>query len=118
LSDPLGLAFNSAGDLFEADGQSGNIFEFTPGGAQSTFASGLDNPAGLAFNSNGDLFVVNGVNITEITPDGSESTFASGLSNPDTGLAFQGVTLPVPEPSTLGLLAAVGATALLVRRRR
>ena len=38
---PDGLAFNSAGDLFVADVSSGNIYEFTPGGAQSTFASGL-----------------------------------------------------------------------------
>jgi len=44
-----------------------------------------------------------------------KSTFAGQLSDA-TGLAFQGVTLPVPEPSALGLLA-VGVTALLVRRR-
>jgi hypothetical protein len=47
---------------------------------------------------------------------GEESTFASGLGAP-TFLAFQGETLPVPEPSALGLVA-VGAIALLVRRRR
>jgi len=41
-----------------------------------------------------------------------KTTFASGLSSPF-GLAFQ----PVPEPSVMGLLA-VGATALLVRRRK
>ena len=51
------LAFNSAGNLFVADQNSGNIYEFTPGGVQSTFASGLDYPYGLAFNSAGDLFV-------------------------------------------------------------
>jgi glucose/arabinose dehydrogenase len=49
LNNPLGLAFDSAGDLFEADYGSGNIYEYTPGGAQTTFASGLSNPAGLAF---------------------------------------------------------------------
>ncbi|HMD53486.1 MAG TPA: hypothetical protein VKJ65_02915, partial [Phycisphaerae bacterium] len=38
-------------NLFEADYSSGNIYEFTPGGAQSTFASGLPSPGGLAFNS-------------------------------------------------------------------
>jgi glucose/arabinose dehydrogenase len=76
LSGPEGLAFDSTGDLFEADSGSGNIFEFTPSGVKSTFASGLDNPNGLAFQ-----------------PE------------------------PTPEPSALGLLA-VGAAALLVRRRR
>jgi hypothetical protein len=75
------LAFNSAGDLFEADsGGSGNVYEYTPNGTRSTFASGL---------ASGDPY----------------------------GLAFQGVTLPVPEPSALGLLA-VGVTALLVHHRR
>src|SRR5215471_21423620 len=32
------------------------IFEFTPGGTQSIYASGLDNPRGLAFDSIGNLF--------------------------------------------------------------
>ena len=49
LNAPYGLAFNSAGDLFEADSNSGNIYEFTPAGVQSTFASGLYYPFGLAF---------------------------------------------------------------------
>jgi sugar lactone lactonase YvrE len=44
-----GLAFNSAGNLFEADSLSGNIFEFTPDGQQTLFASGLTDPIGLAF---------------------------------------------------------------------
>jgi hypothetical protein len=33
-----------------------NIIEITPGGVESTFASGLNSPYGLAFNSAGDLF--------------------------------------------------------------
>src|SRR5208282_3144600 len=93
---PTGLAFNSAGDLFEADLYSGNIYEFTPGGVRSTFATGLDYPQGLAFNSAGDLFAADlgSGNIYEFTPGGAQSTFASGLG--PTGLAFQGVLLPVP----------------------
>jgi cytidylate kinase len=116
LSYTEGLAFNSAGVLF-ADG-SGNIIEITPGGTQSTFASGLSHPVGLAFNSAGVLFEADygSGNIYEFTPGGAQSTFASGLSEPR-DLAFQGEALPVPEPSALGLLA-VGASALLVCRRR
>jgi hypothetical protein len=53
LSDPQGLAFNSAGDLFEADANSGNIYEFTPGYKNGdtliTYASGLAGPIFLAF---------------------------------------------------------------------
>jgi hypothetical protein len=75
----------------------------------------LNDPQGLAFDSVGDLFVATSVgNIYEFTPGGAETTFATGLTIP-TFLAFGPV--PVPEPSALGLLA-VGAIALLVRRRR
>ena len=70
-----------AQNLFEADYGSGKIYEFTPSGAQSTFASGLNQPVGLAFNSAGDLFEAdaNSGNIYEFTPGGAQSTFASGL---------------------------------------
>jgi glucose/arabinose dehydrogenase len=45
-----------AQNLFVSVYNGGTIAEITPGGAQSTFASGLGNPTGLAFNSAGDLF--------------------------------------------------------------
>jgi hypothetical protein len=76
-------------NLFVSDWGSGNIYEFTPGGTQSTFASGLDHPVGLAFDSAGNLFEADhgSGNIYEFTPSGTCSTFASGLGLP-TGLAF------------------------------
>jgi len=40
LNYPQALAFNSAGDLFEGDSHSLKIYEYTPNGTQSTFASG------------------------------------------------------------------------------
>src|SRR5208282_429097 len=105
--------------LFEADGGSGTIYEFTPGGARSTFASGLSSPYGLVFNSAGDLFEADSGsgNIYEFTPGGARSTFASGLANP-IALAFQSEMLPVPEPSTLGLLAVGMIGITLLRRHR
>jgi hypothetical protein len=121
FSPSTGVAFNSTGNLFVTidsgplpPNNIGNIVEITPGVAASIFATETnEGPAGLAFNSAGNLFVANHFNgtITEITPGGAQSTFASGLTDP-TFLAFE----PVPEPSTLGFLA-VGATALLIRRR-
>jgi len=110
LYHPFGLAFDSAGKLFESDGGSGNIFEFTPNGAKSTFASGLFQPEGLAFDNAGNLFVADAGSgtIYEFTPAAVRRTFATGLGQPY-GLAFQ----PVPEPSTLGLLAI--EAAFLVR---
>src|SRR5215469_1205999 len=80
LNLPDGLAFNSAGDLFEADQGSGNVYEFMPGGVRTTFASGLAQPNGLAFDSAGNLYVsqtgtgpVNTGLITKITPNGVQS---------------------------------------------
>jgi len=115
----LMAASTSAQNLFVGSCDGGYITGITPGGVKSTFASGLGGPEGLAFDSAGDLFEADysSGNIYEFTPGGVRSTFASGLGNDVWDLAFQGETLPVPEPSALGLLA-VGAAALLVRRRR
>jgi hypothetical protein len=105
-----GLAFDSNGNLFEADIYSDTIYKFTPNGTRSTFATGLYYPRDLAFDKNGNLFVTNCepgyASIDEFTPTGSQSVFASGLSNPE-GVALA----PLPEPSTLALLAA-GAVGL------
>ncbi|MGO9243293.1 MAG: NHL repeat-containing protein [Verrucomicrobiia bacterium] len=89
VDNPYGLAFNGEGNLFSANYYSGNIYEFTPSGTRSTFASGLNYPVGLAFDTNGDLFESDGGsgNIYEFRPNGSRSTFASGLDVP-WGLAF------------------------------
>jgi len=77
------LAFDSAGNLFVANGTI--IDEFTPGGARSTFATGMGNPTSLAFDSTGNLYVSNGAifgrivdGIFEYTPAGIVSTFAPG----------------------------------------
>jgi hypothetical protein len=115
------MAFNSVGDLFVSDTLPGAIYEYTPGGVQSIFASGLNVPFGLAFDSAGDLFEgeQGSGNVNEfINNKGTLSTtptvFASGFGFP-LGLAFQGIALPVPEPSPLAVLVA-GAAAFLIRR--
>ncbi len=122
LDLPGGLAFNSTGNLFVTDSGTQNIYEYTPGGVRTTFASGnpasgVNEPGGLAFNSAGNLFETdfNRGNINEFTPSGSQGTFASGLDGA-WGLAFQGETLPVPEPATYGLLG-IGMTLLYMWRR-
>src|SRR5579859_6252031 len=78
-----------AQNLFVAAYGSGQINGFTPTGAQSTFASGLNQPLGLAFDSAGNLYEAdaNSGNIYKFAPGGAQSTFASGLNRP-VGLAF------------------------------
>jgi hypothetical protein len=50
LSTPIGLAFNSAGNLFVSCIGDSSIYEFTPDGKRSTFVSGLgSSPSCLAF---------------------------------------------------------------------
>jgi hypothetical protein len=70
-----------AQNLFVASYGGGIIYEFTPGGVQSTFAS-VSYPGGMAFDSTGNLFVAgyaNG-NIYKITPGGVQNTFALGVA--------------------------------------
>jgi DNA-binding beta-propeller fold protein YncE len=96
-----GLAFDSAGDLYAADGGAQTIYKFAPNGARSVFVgpTAFDPsayPVGLAFDSNGNLFVSTNAlsnfsgndTILEFNPQGVKiSTFATGLSFPR-GLAF------------------------------
>ena len=76
-----GLAFDTAGNLFQTDSHS--IFKFTPDGTKSTFASGFKNSLSLAFDSKGNLFVgdADPRAIYKFTPDGKKSTFATGVSS-------------------------------------
>ena len=73
-------------------GANGAIYEYTPTGTRSIFASGLVYPEGLAFDANGNLYVTAGNSqtasvIDKFTPGGTETTFASGLAYA-AGLAF------------------------------
>ena len=114
LDWPTALAFNSAGDLFVASEQNSTIYEYTPNGTRSTYAS-VFAPWGLACDSAGNVYETDSYlnSVTVITPDGTQSTYASGLTDP-IGLAFQGVGLPVPEPTVLAVLGA-GALMLVIR---
>ena len=94
-----GLAFDSAGNLYAADGNAQTIYEFAPNGTRtvfvgpSAFAPG-ESPVGLAFDSSGNLYVSietftdeGADSIVYFTPMGVKSTFATGLTFPR-GLAF------------------------------
>jgi sugar lactone lactonase YvrE len=123
LDRPGGLAFNSAGDLFEADFGSGRILEFTPAGAKSTFASGLNTPVDVAFDSQGNLYATDpGSNsVFEFTPGGSRSLFATEPL-PTFLAIYPGPGIPIianPEPRyLLPLAGCLVALIIQVKRRQ
>jgi DNA-binding beta-propeller fold protein YncE len=98
-SQGWGLAFDSAGNLYAADGGDQTIYKFAPNGARTIFAgpdkfAPGESPVGLAFDSSGNLFVSietftdPGANsIVYFSPTGVKSPFATGLTTPR-GLAF------------------------------
>jgi sugar lactone lactonase YvrE len=93
LNNPTGLAFDSWGNLWAAEGATGHndgtIVKFDRTGHKSTFASGLNSPQGLAFDSGGNLYASSYGDgaIYKFDSRGNRSTFTSGLSWPE-GLAF------------------------------
>ena len=98
-SQGWGLAFDSAGNLYAADGGAQTIYKFAPNGARtvfvgpSAFAEG-ESPVGLAFDNSGNLFVSietftdpGADSVVYFSPIGVKSIFATGLTTPR-GLAF------------------------------
>jgi len=76
-------AFAVPDNLYVSANQGGSIFEYTPAGTQSTFASYPNLlPRGLAFDSNGNLFAAvnnnNHGNVVKITPSGVQTNFGGG----------------------------------------
>lgn len=97
IADPVSLAVNAQGDVFEANGYT--ITEFMPGGGQNTFSTGYNPenpgmPSGtlsgyLAINSSGDLFASSPNDyIFEFTPGGTEYVSADPY-DPE-AMAFDG----------------------------
>src|SRR5205085_11295579 len=88
---PLGLAFDSNGNLYASSFPSGTIAKFAPDGAtHSTFAdlSALDlGPRGLAFDSKDNLFVAGNLSnaLYEVTTKGDIVTVANNSTMPAPG---------------------------------
>ena len=80
-------------DLFASVDSGGNgggfIYQFTPVGVQSTFASGVSRPRGVGYGKTGNLFVANNIvngpmsegYVVKITPDGVQSPFFTFSGN-------------------------------------
>ena len=112
-------------DLFASIGGNGEngggfVYQYTPIGVQSIFASDLSRPGGVAFDHRNNLFVAtntfDSISLTfqgailKITPDGVQSTFATlsgdvhlrALAFDSSGNLFvMAQTFPGPGPSTI-----------------
>ena len=98
-SQGWGLAFDSAGNLYAADGGAQTIYKFAPNGTRTVFVgpsafAGGESPVGLAFDNSGNLFVSietftdpGADSVVYFSPIGVKSIFATGLTTPR-GLAF------------------------------
>ncbi len=96
VNAPLGLAFDSSGNLFVANRGNGTVTEYAPpytGAPTATISNSVNAPAGLAVDSSGNLFVANNGNntVTEYAlPDTNNAAPKMTISNVTTpsGLAF------------------------------
>ena len=117
LSSANEIAVDNAGNVFV--GTIGYIYEFTPGGVQSTFvAEGVSWVWGLAFDRAGNLFAGDDSDgpscyVYKFTPSGAMSTFAYLCCEP-AGLAFQPQATPplniVPAGNQIALFWPAWAT--------
>ena len=85
LSNPIGVAVDSAGDLYIAEQGNSTIRMVNPQGVISTIARNLSFPAGIAADSAGNVLVAEtGANrILQVKTNGSGSTpLATGLASP------------------------------------
>ncbi len=103
FAEPIGIAFDAAGDLWVSDSYGNDVFMIPPselgtgGSPTPTVTLALQNaPGGLAFDSSGDLWVAqreDGNNeIVEYSP-GQLTT--SGSPSPSVTLSGSGLTLPL-----------------------
>src|ERR1039458_2285995 len=102
FAEPIGIAFDAAGDLWVSDSYGNDVFMIPPselgtsGSPTPTVTLALQNaPGGLAFDSSGDLWVAqqeDGNNeIVEYSP---RQLTTSGSPSPSVTLSGSGLTLP------------------------
>ena len=109
LSDPEGVAVDSAGKVYVADTGNNRVRVITPDGLINAFAgkgsaggptasgvpasqANLNHPTGLAIDSSGNIYIADALHIWKVLPDGTISIIAGappGGYGGDGGLATQ-----------------------------
>src|SRR5205823_2849968 len=104
LHGPQGLAFDSAGNLFEVDFSTGGINKISPAGVVAPFATSLSGPRHLAFDRNGNLFASDfgTQRILEFPPNFAVGDMPISFASSTTaaGLAFEPPTAQLANIST------------------
>ncbi|MFT4927508.1 MAG: hypothetical protein ACI8WB_003619 [Phenylobacterium sp.] len=86
LPGPVGIDYDSQGNLFVANYTGNTISKVSPDGTVTTFATDLDGPAGLLVNQNDEILVTMfganfssiGATVMKFSQDGSSEVFATG----------------------------------------
>ena len=91
LDGPYGVAVDAAGNVFIGDVTDAVVYKVTPGGTQTTAASGFSQPFGVAVDGAGNLYVADyGLGqVFVVTPGGVQTTLGAGFNSP-TGVAVDG----------------------------
>ncbi len=89
LSSPVGMAYDTAGNLYVANWSAGTVLRLAPDGQRHVFAKGLSGPSGLAISPAGDIYVAsyNEDVVWRFTPGGEQTVFVRELATP-AGLSF------------------------------
>jgi hypothetical protein len=119
LDNPVGVAFDAAGDLFVAQRISDNVLKFPAGGGAFSIVipngAFAGSPSDLAFGPNGLLYVETDTAIYRFDVSGNNGMLVDSFG---TGGRYEAFTPePVPEPGTWALVGAGIATMLLARSR-
>jgi len=118
FDNPVGVAFDSAGDLFVAQRISNNVLKFPFGGGAPSIVVPMGafagQPADIAFGPNGLLYIAATNAIYRFDVSGANGVLVDSFGTGGRYLAF---TPSVPEPGTWALMAATLALIACYRRR-
>ena len=117
FTQPEGLAFDGAGNLYVADRQAGTVTKTTPAGVRTTLYTTQGILNGVTTDPAGNVYAAIDGGVVKITPAGTVSTF--GPNTNSTGLAFdaagdlfvasaQNSIYKIPAGSTTGTVFASG----------